>query len=155
MSETHAIVVEKVLPYAPEKIWRTLTRSELIAKWLMPNDFEPVVGYRFTFKTKPMGDWDGIVHCEVLQCDPPFCLRYSWTGGTDTNPDYGARLNSEVTWTLTKVEGGTHLKMVHDGFVFPGNRFAYDAMRPGWGKVMDGVARVTAEASASNGIPAA
>jgi len=42
--------------------------------------------------------------------------------------------------------GGTHLKMVHDGFIFPGNRFAYDAMALGWGRVMDGIARVTAEA---------
>ena len=156
MSETHAIVVEKVLPYPPEKIWRTLTRSELIAKWLMPNDFEPVVGYRFTFKTRPMGDWDGIVHCEVKQCDPPLCLRYSWTGGADTNPDYGSRLNSDVTWTLTKVDGGTLVKMVHDGFVFPGNRFAYDVMGQGWGKVLDAIARVTAEAdSASRGMSAA
>jgi uncharacterized protein YndB with AHSA1/START domain len=78
MGETHAITVEKVLPYPPERIWRTLTSSELIAKWLMPNDFEPVVGYRFTFKTRPMGDWDGIVQCEVLQCDPATLLRYSW-----------------------------------------------------------------------------
>ena len=154
MSETHAIVVEKVLPYPPERIWRTLTRSDLLAKWLMPNDFEPVVGYRFTFKTKPMGQWDGIVDCEVLQCDPPRLLRYSWNGGSDSNPDYGLRLISDVTWTLTPEEGGTRLRMVHDGFVFPGNRFAYDAMSPGWGKVMDAIARVTA-AGASNGISAA
>ena len=146
MSETHAITVEKVLSFPPERVWRTLTKSDLIAKWLMPNDFEPVVGHRFTFKTKPMGDWDGIVHCEVLQCDPPRLLRYSWKGGADSNPDYGSRLNSQVTWTLARVEGGTHLKMVHDGFVFPGNRFAYDAMAPGWGRVMDGIAGVTAAA---------
>lgn len=157
MSETHAIVVEKVLPYAPEKIWRTLTRSELLAKWLMPNDFEPVVGYRFTFKTKPMGDWDGIVHCEVLECDPPQRLRYSWRGGSDSNPQYGSRLVSDVTWTLTPVDGGTHVRMVHDGFVFPGNRFAYEAMSGGWGKIIDAIGRVTAEAgtSASNGVSAA
>ena len=41
--------------------------------------------------------------------------------------------------------GGTHLRMVHDGFVFPGNQSAYDAMSPGWGRVLDGVGRVTAE----------
>lgn len=154
MSEKHAIVVEKMLPYLPEKIWRTLTRGDMIAKWLMPNDFEPVVGYCFTFRTRPMGDWDGIVHCEVLQCEPPLVLRYSWKGGSDSNPDAGSRLNSEVTWTLTKVDGGTHLKMVHDGFVFPGNRFAHDAMSPGWGRAMDSIARVTAEADASSGISA-
>jgi uncharacterized protein YndB with AHSA1/START domain len=146
MSETRAITVEKLLPHAPEKIWHTLTMSELIGKWLMPNDFAPQVGRRFTFRTKPMGDWDGVVHCEVLDCDPPRLLRYSWKGGSDSNPAYGSRLHSVVTWTLTAVDGGTHVRMVHDGFVFPGNRFAYDAMSSGWGRVLDAIARVTAEA---------
>ena len=71
MSETDAITVEKVLPYAADKIWRTLTTSASIAKWLMPNDFVASVGHRFTFRTRPMGDWDGVVSCEVLACDPP------------------------------------------------------------------------------------
>ena len=141
MSETHAITVEN----APERVWRTLTRSDLLAKWLMPNDFVPKVGHRFNFQTKPMGDWDGVVHCEVLVCDPPKLLRYSWKGGVDSNPAYGSRLDSDVTWTLTPVDGGTHVRMVHDGFVFPGNRFAFDAMSPGWGRILDTIARVTAE----------
>jgi uncharacterized protein YndB with AHSA1/START domain len=145
MSETHAISVDQVLPYPPEKIWRTLTSSELLAKWLMPNDFVAVVGQKFNFRTRPMGDWDGIVHCEVLTCDPPKLLRYSWKGGPDTNPAYGSRLDSTVTWTLSLVEGGTQVRMVHDGFVFPGNQFAFDAMKPGWGKILDSIARVTAE----------
>jgi hypothetical protein len=34
--------------------------------------------------------------------------------------------------------------MVHDGFVFPGNQAAYDAMRPGWGRVLDRIAELTA-----------
>jgi uncharacterized protein YndB with AHSA1/START domain len=144
-TETRSIVMEKTLAHPPEKIWRTLTQAELIGQWLMPNDFVPKVGHRFTFKTKPMGDWDGIVHCEVLQCEPPVLLRYSWKGGADTNPAYGSRLDSTVTWTLSLVEGGTHVRMVHDGFVFPGNQFAFDAMKPGWGKILDSNARVTAE----------
>jgi uncharacterized protein YndB with AHSA1/START domain len=145
MRETHSITVEKVLPYSVEKIWRTLTSSQRIAKWLMPNDFVPAVGHRFNFRTSPMGDWDGIVHCEVLVCDPPKLLRYSWKGGADSNPAYGSRLDTTVTWTLTPAEAGTHVRMVHDGFVLPGNKFAYDAMSPGWGKVLDSIARVTAE----------
>jgi uncharacterized protein YndB with AHSA1/START domain len=71
--------------------------------------------------------------------------RYSRKGGSDTNKPHGARLDTEVTWTLTPVTGGTHLKMVHDGFVLPQNQSAYDAMSPGWGKVLDGIARVTGE----------
>jgi uncharacterized protein YndB with AHSA1/START domain len=145
MSETQAITVEKVLPYTAEKIWRTLTSSALIAKWLMPNDFLPEVGHHFNFRTTPMGDWDGVVQCEVLAAEPPRLLRYSWKGGADTNPAYGTRIDTTVTWTLTPVEGGTHLRMVHDGFVLPANQFAYDAMRPGWGKVLDRIAAVTAE----------
>ena len=141
MSETHAITVEKVLPYPAEKIWRTLTSSEMLAKWLMPNDFVAEVGHRFNFRTRPIGDWDGVVHCEVLAADPPRLLRYSWTGGSDTS-----KLNSTLTWTLTPVDGGTHLLMVHEGFVFPGNRIAFDAMSSGWGRIMERIAELTAEA---------
>ncbi len=53
-------------------------------------------------------------------------------------------------WTLTAVEGGTHVRMVHDGFVFPGNRFAYDAMSPGWSRVLEAIGRITSEASESD-----
>jgi uncharacterized protein YndB with AHSA1/START domain len=145
MNDPGAIVVEKVLPYPPEKIWQTLTRSDLIARWLMPNDFMPVVGHRFNFRTKPMGDWDGVVHCEVLVCEPPRLLCYSWKGGSDTNVKVGTLLDTIVTWTLTPDGDGTHLRMAHEGFVFPSNQAAYDAMKPGWGRVLDGVERVTAE----------
>jgi uncharacterized protein YndB with AHSA1/START domain len=146
MRETQAIVLEKLLPYPPETIWHTLTTSELIAKWLMPNDFVAIVGHRFTFRARPMGNWDGVVQCEVLACEPPRLLSYSWKGGSDANPAYGSRLDSQVTWTLTPVAGGTHLHMVHDGFEFPSNKFAFEMMSPGWGRIMDAIARVTADA---------
>jgi hypothetical protein len=62
-----------------------------------------------------------------------------------------------VTWTLTKADGGTHLKMVHEGFVFPGNQFAFEAISSGWGNVPNAIERVTGEteASAAAGTPAA
>jgi uncharacterized protein YndB with AHSA1/START domain len=42
---TQDIVVEEVLPHAPETIWKTLTTGELIGRWLMkPTGFEPVKG---------------------------------------------------------------------------------------------------------------
>jgi uncharacterized protein YndB with AHSA1/START domain len=37
---TKSIVVERDLPHPPEKVWRALTQSALVAEWLMPNDFE-------------------------------------------------------------------------------------------------------------------
>src|SRR4051812_45490182 len=62
MTESLSVVVERELPYPPEKIWRALTEPDLLAEWLMQNDFEPAVGHRFTFR----GDW-GAVDCRVLQ----------------------------------------------------------------------------------------
>ena len=138
------IVVEDVLPHSPEKVWRALTTSELIGRWLMPNDFKPVVGHRFTFKTQPMGGWDGIVHCEVLEVEPNRRLVYSWKGGSDDNPKYGSRLDSVVTWTLSPEKGGTRLRLVHAGFRSPGNDFVYDAMKSGWGHIMGRIAEIIA-----------
>jgi uncharacterized protein YndB with AHSA1/START domain len=50
-------------------------------------------------------------------------------------PTYGSRLDSLVTWTLTAVEGGTRLRLVHSGFRSPENDFAFEAMSGGWGRV--------------------
>lgn len=86
---TRAIVVERTLPYPPKKIWRTLTDPALISQWLMPNDFQPVVGHRFNFRTKPQGDWDGVVDCEVLEIMPAklqFCIPHPvWHFNQDDN----------------------------------------------------------------------
>ena len=41
---TRAIVVERYLAHAPEKIWRALTEGTLLERWLMPGDFKPVSG---------------------------------------------------------------------------------------------------------------
>jgi uncharacterized protein YndB with AHSA1/START domain len=56
-------------------------------------------------------------------------------------------LDSIVTWTLTPVDGGTQLRLVHRGFRSPGNDFAFGAMGSGWAKVMQAIGRVTAELS--------
>jgi uncharacterized protein YndB with AHSA1/START domain len=46
---TRSLVIEREMAHPPEKIWRALTKRELIAEWLMNNDFQPVVGHTFTF----------------------------------------------------------------------------------------------------------
>ncbi len=143
------IVVEDVLPHPVERVWKALTTAELIGRWLMPNDFEPVVGKRFTFTARPIGDWDGVVQCEVLEVVPPRRLVYSWTGGTDGNNgkvNYASRLDSVVTWTLQPEGRGTRLRMVHSGFRSPHNDFAHDAMSPGWRRHIGRMGEIAAEA---------
>ncbi len=46
-AETLSVVVEREVPFPPEKIWRAFTQPHLIAEWLMKNDFQPVVDHRF------------------------------------------------------------------------------------------------------------
>jgi uncharacterized protein YndB with AHSA1/START domain len=65
-ASTRSLVVERLMPHAPEKIWRALTQGPLIEEWLMKNDFQPVVGHRFNFRATPMPHWNGVTDCEVL-----------------------------------------------------------------------------------------
>ena len=92
-----------------------------------------------------MGDWDGVVDCEVLAAIRRACCAIPGRAARMPIRPMASRLNSTVTWTLTAVEGGTLLKMVHDGFEFPGNRFAFDVMSPGWGRALDRIGELTAE----------
>jgi uncharacterized protein YndB with AHSA1/START domain len=132
-SDTQDIVVDEVLPHAPEAIWKVLTTGELIGRWLMvPTGFEPVVGKHFTYQTKPAGNWDGTIHCKVLEAVPNQRLVYAWKGGHDANVGYGSVLDTVVTWTLSRVDKGTRLRLVHSGFVMPQNESALKIMGEGW-----------------------
>jgi uncharacterized protein YndB with AHSA1/START domain len=136
-SDTQDIVVDEVFPHAPETIWKTLTTGELIGRWMMPpTGFEPVEGKRFTFRTTPAGPWDGIIHCQVLEVMPNKRLVYAWKGGHEGNVGYGSRLDTVVTWILSRVESGTRLRLVHSGFVTPKNDSAFKTMSEGWKKVV-------------------
>jgi uncharacterized protein YndB with AHSA1/START domain len=136
-SATRDIVVDEIFPHAPETIWKTLTTGELIGRWLLmaPTGFEPAQGKRFTFQTTPAGGWDGVIHCQVLEAMPNQRLVYSWQSGHQGNVGYGARLDTVVTWTLSRVENGTRLRLVHSGFVLPKNDTAFKNMSEGWKKV--------------------
>ncbi len=135
----HDIVVETVLPHAVDAVWRALTNAELIGRWLMPNDFQPVVGHRFNFRSRPIADWNGVVDCEALEVEPHRRLVYSWKGGAGESA-----LDTIVTWTLRPTEGGTHLAMVHSGFQLPQNDMAYRAMGSGWVRIVsEDIGKVT------------
>lgn len=99
--------VDRFYPHPPEAVWRALTTPELLARWLMPNDFAPVIGHRFTFRTEPGPGFDGVVHCEVLELDAPSTLAFSWRGGP---------LDTHVRFTLAPEGDGTRLHMEHSGF---------------------------------------
>jgi uncharacterized protein YndB with AHSA1/START domain len=148
MADNREIVVDEVLPHKPEIVWKTLSTAGLMGRWLgmTPTGFEPVEGNRFTYQTTPAGPWDGVIHCQVLEVIPHERLSYSWTGGDDSNNgQYGSRLETVVTFTLTKVGVGTRLRLVHSGFALPKNDTAFKSMSGGWMKVVERIGTIAGE----------
>ncbi|MCK1714679.1 MULTISPECIES: SRPBCC domain-containing protein [unclassified Bradyrhizobium] len=145
-AETQDIVLDEVLPHATATVWKALTSAQLIARWLMPpTGFEAVEGNTFTFQIKPAGAWNGVIHCKVLEVVPNRRLAYAWKSGHEGNTGYGALLDTVVTWSLTSVEAGTHLSLVHSGFVTPRNELAYRNMSEGWAKILRQLDAVSGE----------
>ncbi|MEA1673549.1 SRPBCC domain-containing protein [Nitrospirillum sp. BR 11163] len=132
-SETRSVVIEREVPYPPEKIWRALTQPHLLAEWLMKNDFQATVGHRFDFR----GDW-GSVDCQVLEVEPHRILSYSWAA---------MGLDSVVTWTLTPSATGTRLRMEQAGFR-PDQEQAYRGAQYGWTQFLGKLEQVLAGATA-------
>jgi uncharacterized protein YndB with AHSA1/START domain len=131
-TETRSVVVEREIPYPPEKIWRALTQPHLIEEWLMKNDFQPLVGHRFNFRRDPVPNWNGVIDCEVMAVEPNRTLTYTWGA-------FG--VGSVVTWTLTPTSTGTHLRMEHSGFR-QDQQQNYQGAKFGWQKFVGNLAQV-------------
>ncbi|GGP23777.1 SRPBCC family protein [Silvimonas iriomotensis] len=108
-----AVVVERSFAHPQEKVWRALTQGPLLEEWLMSNDFEPVVGHRFTFRMPAMPGWNGITDCEVLTVDAPRQLAYTWCASGE---EAATGISTVVTFTLTPTPEGVLLRMEQSGF---------------------------------------
>jgi len=128
-AQSAALAFDFDLPHPPAKVWR--------AEWLLP-----VIGLTldrgtsFTFKTEPVGGWDGVVQCRVAEVEPGRKLSYDWGVG---------EMATVVTFTLTATPAGTHLSLVHAGFTADQKKNLGGA-RYGWklmgGKLVDLLGRI-------------
>ena len=115
---------------SPETVWKYLTVSELMAEWLMKNDFDLVPGHEFMFKSSPQPsmDFDGNVYCKVLEIDPLKKLVYSWK---IRQGEQKLLMDSVVTWYLISKKGGTELILEHTG-LDGWKEIMFQAMNKGW-----------------------
>ena len=147
---TKTIQREIQIPQPPEQVWRAITDSATLAEWMFPNDFEPRVGHRFTFRVpgNPKANFDGLtVRCEVLECNPPRgndagLLAFSWSAG-------GAVENTRVTFRLESDGDGTRLFFEHSGFdlAHPFGQQAFKGAEYGWAKMLNQLAAVVRKPS--------
>ena len=117
--------------HSPEKVWQYLTDSDLMALWLMKNNFKPIVGTDFQFRINPIPDldFDGIFYCTVLEIEPYKKLSYSWKSG----PGYEKiTLESIVIWKLEPTEKGTQVYLEHNGFDKDENLDFFNGLNHGW-----------------------
>lgn len=132
---TNSINHTLFFPNPPAAVWEYLSNSELMELWLMKNDFQPIVGHDFQFKTNPLPkfNFDGIVYCKVLEIVPNKKLVYSWKGGPGKDE---ITIDTIVEWTLIEKNNGTELKLVHSGFENVDKLPIYYGFQEGWLKNM-------------------
>jgi len=105
----------------------------------MKNNFKPVVGAEFQFRTGPIAklDFDGIFYCKVLEIIPLKKLSYSWRSG----PGEGEiTLDSVVVWKLEPKDKGTELFLEHSGFAKEENLNFYNGLNHGWVEKLQNIA---------------
>ncbi|WP_059351610.1 SRPBCC family protein [Bacillus coahuilensis] len=108
------IHLERTYPYPREQVWKALTNKEAIRKWFTEHDLtknldELQKGDSFTFISKPQGNWDGKMYCELMESNKPHKLAYTFGGD-------GFKQPSVVTWELIEEGEGTKLILDHKGF---------------------------------------
>ena len=138
---TNVIQREILIPQPREQGWRALTNSATLAVWMYPNDFEPRVGHHFTFRVPPnpkTGFAGVVVSCEVLECEPPSLLTYSWAGG--------AIADTRVSFRIEPDGDGTRLVFEHSGFDLsqPWCRPAMKGLEFGYAKMFEKLPAVVA-----------
>lgn len=146
--DLRSIRLDEFLPHPPSKVWKALTDSELMGRWLMPNDFKLEVGHDFNFQGRPIpqAGFGGTGYSRVLDFETEKMLKISWCAAPDDESD----LESTVTFTLEPEGTGTRLFLVHDGFD-PGNAhhgFSRRFMGQGWPGVLKAISTVIEQTAA-------
>jgi uncharacterized protein YndB with AHSA1/START domain len=137
---TNTIRREIQMPQPPEQVWQAITDRATLAEWMFPNDFEPRVGHRFTFSVpgNPKVNFEGLtVRCEVLECNPPSSLVFSWSAGAPVE-------NTRVSFRLEPDGDGTRLFFEHTGFdlAHPFGQRAFKGAEYGWADMLGKLAEV-------------
>jgi len=129
-TETLSVVVEREIPFSPEKIWRALTQPHLIEEWLMKNDFKlswtTVSIFAQTGALSTVRSWQSSRTKRCLTRGAPMVSRVSSLG-------------------LSPLRARDHLRMEQSGFR-PDQQQAYQGAKGGWPQFFAKLEQVLARA---------
>ena len=135
-----AIVSEIQIAASPERIFRALSDPDELRRWFSGPDcpakfwtMDARVGGQYSYATEKgsitvNGVSEFECHGEILECDPPRLLVYTWIA--NWHDDTSAR--TVVRWELEKKGSGTRVKVTHSGLAsLPIARKDYSGGWPG------------------------
>jgi len=138
-----AVVSEIQIAAPPERIFQALSNASELSRWFTnpecPAKFwkmDARVGGRYSYETEPGSVVVNDVrqfkcHGEIVECDPPRLLAYTWIANWHDDPS----IHTLVRWELTPKQGGTHVKVTHSGLhAMPVSRKDYSG---GWTGVVE------------------
>ncbi|HTS06761.1 MAG TPA: SRPBCC domain-containing protein [Candidatus Eisenbacteria bacterium] len=139
--ELDAIVSEIQISAPPERVFQAISDAGELRRWFNGGEECPVkfwkmdarVGGQYSFASATAshpvnGVSEFKCHGEIVECDPPRVLAYTWIGNWHDDPTS----TTIVRWELTPTKGGTHVKVTHSGLAsLPVARKDYSGGWPG------------------------
>jgi uncharacterized protein YndB with AHSA1/START domain len=135
-----AIVNEIQVAAPPERVFRALTDANELKRWFSGPDcpakswkMDARVGGHYSYATEKgsvvvNGVSEFECHGEILECDPPRLLVYTWIANWHDNKS----ARTVVRWELEKKGSGTYVKITHSGLAsLPIAREDYSGGWPG------------------------
>ena len=155
--DADAVVSEIEIAAPPERVFEALIDRKQVMQWWTSEhcgiegfEMERTVGGRWRYDSKEGTiNVNGVTkfHCEgeVLEYDPPRQLAYTWIA----NWHQDKALATVVRWELTKVAGGTRVKVTHSGLAK--EQVARRDYSKGWGGLVDQLRRFVERSSVAGG----
>jgi uncharacterized protein YndB with AHSA1/START domain len=135
-----ALVSEIQIAAPPARVFNALTDAGELRHWFGSPEcpvkswkMDARVGGRYSYATEKgslvvNGVSEFECHGEILECDPPRVLAYTWIGNWHDDP----QSRTVVRWELTPKGSGTHVKVTHSGLAsLPVARADYAGGWPG------------------------
>lgn len=122
----------RVYPHSIEDVWTAITDARALAEWLMPNDFQPVLGSKFRMMVDPNPMCNSTrTEGEVVELNKPTRMVWVWR-------DFDAKgkvTETRVIWELQSTPDGTRLTLRHEN-VQNLSFFTRLMVSMGWGMMM-------------------